>query len=544
MQQFLSLWRALSPLRRAVAIGAAVAVFAGVLAMARMAAQPAMSLLYAGLEEAAAGEVVRALEARGAVFEVRGDSIFVAARDRDELRMTLAGEGLPAISAQGYELLDSLSGFGTTSQMFDAAYWRAKEGELARTILSSPDIASARVHIANTGATPFRRDLRPTASVAVTARAGGVAPEQARAFRYLVASAVPGMAPDDVAVIDGEGRLIGESESPQTGGADAEARAALLRERVLRLVEARVGRGNAVVEVAVETVTEQETIRERLVDPESRVAIAMDTEESSSRSEDAGGGVTVASNLPDGDAAAGDSRTSTDSETRERINYEVSQTEREVLRGPGAIRRLTVAVLVGAPPPSDNMAGDATPLSEGEIESLRELVAAAVGFEAARGDAITIRAMPLAETQTIPGTAPAPDWITALALDPMRLAQLAVLALVTLVLALFVLRPMFARPPRPTDLDAGPEAAALLTTPGTEPATPPAALDGVVESGPFDATTLGDATRPRAGESGVAAASDDEHTPPVDRLRALIDERREETMEILSSWLDDERERV
>ncbi|KPQ20915.1 MAG: Secretory protein of YscJ/FliF family protein, partial [Rhodobacteraceae bacterium HLUCCA24] len=189
MQQFLSLWSALSPMRRAVAIGASIAVFAAVLAMARMAAQPAMSLLYAGLEEAAAAEVVRALEARGVAFEVRGESIFVAARDRDQLRMTLAGEGLPAISAQGYELLDSLSGFGTTSQMFDAAYWRAKEGELARTILSSPGIAAARVHIANTGATPFRRDLRPTASIGLTARAGAVSPEQARAFRYLVASA-------------------------------------------------------------------------------------------------------------------------------------------------------------------------------------------------------------------------------------------------------------------------------------------------------------------------------------------------------------------
>ena len=69
--------------------------------------------------------------------------------------MTLAAEGLPANSGTGYELLDSLSGFGTTSQMFDAAYWRAKEGELARTLLAMPQIRAARVHLASAPARPL-----------------------------------------------------------------------------------------------------------------------------------------------------------------------------------------------------------------------------------------------------------------------------------------------------------------------------------------------------------------------------------------------------
>ena len=113
---------------------------AAVLGLARMAAQPSMALLYAGLEPGPAGEVIEALEARGVQIQVEGGSILVPATERDALRMTLAAEGLPTNSTKGYELLDGLSGFGTTSQMFDAAYWRAKEGELARTILSSPSI--------------------------------------------------------------------------------------------------------------------------------------------------------------------------------------------------------------------------------------------------------------------------------------------------------------------------------------------------------------------------------------------------------------------
>ena len=73
--------------------------------------------------------VIRALDQRGVVYEVVGDTIRVDATQRDSLRMVLAAEGLPATGVAGYELLDGLTGFGTTSQMFDAAYWRAKEGE-------------------------------------------------------------------------------------------------------------------------------------------------------------------------------------------------------------------------------------------------------------------------------------------------------------------------------------------------------------------------------------------------------------------------------
>ena len=98
-------------------------------------------MLYSGLDSAAAGEVVAELEAEGVAFEVEGAAIMVDAAARDRIRMQLAAKGLPAGGPAGYEILDSLSGFGTTSQMFDAAYWRAKEGELARTITGSPTCA-------------------------------------------------------------------------------------------------------------------------------------------------------------------------------------------------------------------------------------------------------------------------------------------------------------------------------------------------------------------------------------------------------------------
>lgn len=122
MQHLLSLWNALTPQRRIVIGAATVAMFAAILLLARVATTPGMALLYAGLEPDSAGDVVTALEQDGIAHEVRGDSIYVDIRHRDRARMTIAAEGLPATSARGYELLDELSGFGTTAQMFDAAY--------------------------------------------------------------------------------------------------------------------------------------------------------------------------------------------------------------------------------------------------------------------------------------------------------------------------------------------------------------------------------------------------------------------------------------
>ncbi|SDE41019.1 flagellar M-ring protein FliF [Salipiger thiooxidans] len=539
MQQLAQIWEGLGARRRIIVLAATVGVILAVLTMARMAGTPSMALLYAGLENGAAGEVVEALEQRGVVYEVRGGAIFVPEMERDALRMTLASEGLPANSNKGYELLDGLSGFGTTSQMFDAAYWRAKEGELARTIVASPYIASARVHIANSSANPFQRDVQPSASISVTSTGEVLSPAQARALKYLVASAVPGLVPEQVAVIDGKGGLIG-AEDEVGSGPTAEDKADLLRDRVQRLVDARVGLGNAVVEVSVDTVTESETIRQRQFDPENRVVISTDTEEQSSTSQDTGSGnVTVASNLPDGQAGGGDSSSSQSNETRERVNYEVSETMREVTRVPGAIKRLTVAVLVNG---TYDTAADGTqlfvPLPDNELTALRDLVASAVGFEEQRGDEITIRSLPFERPEGL-GTGPIePDWF-ALQLDPMMLIQMAVLALVALILGLFVVRPILTGSARAA-LPGAEGGALALPSGGT-------VLDGEIDDGDEGFAPLADLGSGEGfgggfGGMGMVDFDSPVAEDPVDRLRGLIEQRKSETVEILRSWLDEKEE--
>lgn len=536
MQQILHAWTSLQLKRQIIVVLATGAMFFAILAMSRMATAPSMTLLYAGLENGAAGDVVRTLEQRGAAFEVRGGSIFVDAKQRDELRMTLASEGLPANSNRGYELLDSLSGFGTTSQMFDAAYWRAKEGELARTIVSSAHISQARVHIATTGSNPFQRGVTPKASVSVTPNGGELTPQQGKAIRFLVASAVAGLSADDVAVINANGTLIGTTEdaAPAVGGDD---KAQVLKARVQRLLEARVGFGNSVVEVSVDTVTESEAIRERRFDPEGRVAVSTDTEERTTSSSDAGGGdVTVASNLPDEEGGEGENSSSENSESRERVNYEVSETEREVVRAPGAIKRVTVAVLVNENLViGENGEQNFVPREQEELESLRDLVASAVGFDEARGDIITIKSMGL-QSISPQGTEVSTSWLNSLSIDLMSAIQMAVLAVVTLILGLFVVRPLLMGASNTPDVAALPPAD---STSDTE-----AALTGEIEGDDFELPDLPvisgfDSAGGDLPDLGLAPAMSDD---PVERLRSMIGERQDETVEILRGWLEDKEE--
>ena len=529
MSNLLSIWSGLDLRKRIIVVLATVGVFAALLAIGGASGRGAPVLLYAGLDSRNAGAVITALDAANTVYEVRGDAIYIDPAQRDQMRMALAAQGLPASGGAGYELLDQLSGFGTTSQMFDAAYWRAKEGELARTILANPAIRSARVHIARAPARPFQADAGSTASVTLTTATGQVPLATARAIRHLVAASVAGMAAQDVAVIDSIGGLVADP-GLEDGGAMVSDREAELQERATRLLEARVGPGRAIVQISAEMVTERESISERLVDPKSRVAISSETEErASTESGGGGGGVTVASNLPEGETGGGSGDSSSTSETRERTNFEVSETTREVLRTPGAIKRLSVAVLIdGQPVTTADGTVTNEPRPEAELTILRELVASAVGLDESRGDTLAIRSLPFEAINAQGTTAEASAWSFLSAVDLFQLISLAVLALVALVLGLFVLRPALRAQPAPA-LTAGPEALGLIVGDANGATTAAYAL-----TQPAD----------RVADGEILTEEDEPvtATDPMERLRALIAERQTESVQILQGWLENAEE--
>jgi flagellar M-ring protein FliF len=539
-------WNVLDTRRRALLFGGIAALLVVLAILGRVATTPSYALLYSGLEPSAAGEVVSALEARGVPYRVVGTGIEVDAAQRDALRMSLAGEGLPANGPQGYELLDQLSGFGTTSQMFDAAYWRAKEGELARTIVASPRIRAARVHIANPSADPFQPVREVTASVAIRPASGGLAPGHAQALRYLVSSSVPGLSSDRVTVIDADsGRVFG-GEPENSPGADAVGRAMELQENVERLLAARVGTGNAVVQVSVEIDTARETIVERRIDPESRVVVATESEARDNSSRDsADGGVTVASNLPDGDAGGGDGASSAQtSESRERVTFDMSETQREIAREPGMVRRISVAVLLnGVAEPDENGQMRLVPRPAEELEALAELVRSAVGYDEARGDMVTVQSMVFDEAVIAEVTAP--GLIERLDLDLGQLLRTAVLGIVALVIAFGLIRPALrgATTGGPGNAEFDPALSLLADAgapprdeapddPGSDPAPPPVDFDTLPS---FPQVALPDLDA--AFGPGEVIEVD-----PVTRLKRMIEEREDETVDILRSWMDEDEE--
>lgn len=500
-----------------IAVLAVVAITAAVVGLVQAARTPSMVTLYSGLEAAAAGEVVAAVEGMGVPVEIRGSTILVPAADRDRVRLALARDGLPKNGPAGYELLDGIDGFGTTSEMFEASYWRAKEGELARTILAAPGVRAARVHIANAAGRPFQRGAEPSASVTVTTNGGQLTTDMAEAIRYMVSSAVAGLSPTNVSVIDAahgavlrHGQAADDVAGARGPGATREQQ---LRLEVERLLAARVGEGKAIVTVAVDVDGESERVTERLIDPQSRVVISSDIREITDNSTGGGvgGGATVASNLPQA-GGGGEPATSNRTESEERINFEVSQTTRERMRPAGEIRRQTVAVLVdGVVSYGADGNRNWAPRPQVELDQIRDLVQSAVGFNADRGDVVTVEMLEFAER---PGTGVVAEsgFGRFLENNAMSLIQMGVLGGVALGLALFVLRP-------------------LLRAPEQQPSQARLEPD-------FDGPMLEWPEGSKMNPKGIEGDADS-----IAELKNTFVERREESATVLRGWLESETEK-
>lgn len=538
MEDISGYWRDLGLRRQAMVLASVAVILLVVIWMVRLVNAPTYSLLYSGLEPASAGELLQALEQQGVSYQVRGSSVYVTADQRDQLRFSLASKGLPLVSGQGYELLDNLSGFGTTAQMFDAAYWRAKEGELARTIQSNAFVRSARVHIANTRDRPFREAGVLTASVTALGASGTISSEHAQAMRYLVGSAVAGLDPKNVSVIDGRTGDVVMAAGETAADNEVASRSANLRQNVLRLLEARVGPGGAVVEINVDLETDSEKVVERIFDPNGRVQISSQTEETTANAvNQANSSVTVASNLPEGDTGgAGDSSSDQKNTTREIANFEVSETQREISIAPGKVRRISTAVLVDGIFVPDPNGGEPQwqARTDEELATLRELVASAVGYDETRGDVLTVRSLELnrPETSDLPNTT---SLVQSLGLDVMRLIQLCVLAIVAIVLGLFVLRPLMKGSTNLAQI-------AQDSAPGIALAKEGGALQELVPPEP-DRGQLASPSRNALPPPG-SAALDPPNEDPVIRLRRLVDERQDEALEILNNWMTEQEERA
>lgn len=540
MNQFIDNLKALGPLRLAT-LGGVLLVILGLMGWLTVSVtKPGMALLYGGLEPSVAGEVVSQLEELRVAHEVRGDAIFVDSTERDRVRMALAEAGLPRRGQAGYELLDQLGRFGTTTDMFNAAYWRAKEGELARTIDSLSDVKDARVHLVPLEREPFsRKSVEPSASITVTTEDGApLRRRQAQAIRHLVALGVKGLQPERVTVIDtAAGIILGPEQEYGAGatqGLQAE-RQQRLQAEIEEMLAAHVGHDRVRVSVALELDNEAETVTERIFDPESQVAVHRDVteiEETSSEAEGADA-VSVAGNLPEPQPADGASQStqSARTENREATNFEVSEVRRERQKLAGSIKRISVAVLLGGvSEPSADGSSTWRPQSEAELDAIRNLVRSAIGFDEKRGDQITVESLPL---QAVTGTS-ASD--TAPGLGALLLSQLHYLVQALALVAVAFLAVWFVARPilnAQHGSRANGERSALVAS-----ATPKSLEDAGAEQPAIAAP----AARGAGGSRGqvVARSAEGDGTPHERTVVALVDavdRHPEDAVRTLRHWL-------
>lgn len=481
-------WRRLSDRNKAIVAASVIGILLAIAALARSASTPRMALLYAGLESSTSGEILAALEALDVRADVRGDAIFVPESRRDEIRMALARDGLPRQSQAGFEILDKLKSFSTSSELFDATYWRAKEGELARTILAEPGVRSARVHLAIPKRSAFSRS-QPSPSAVVTVRMafGRLDPDRAQAIRLIVALAVPDLSPEKVAVLDAAGGVVlapGDGDQINAALGKIHEREIALEHDLIELLEARVGRGNARVKVALSISDEQVVRHERLVDPEQRALASRETMESSEQLAEAGGVISVASNLPEGDALPTTTPPqSRRNESSEAARYEISEIKTETVKPAGAVRQVQVAVLINQQStPGAKDAQSPPKRTEAELEALRKLVAAAIGFDQSRGDVITIESLPFEDSPQLGAEAASNFFDSFIKPNIIPVLQILIPAIVVIILGLFVLRPLLLsggdvdRLPtpelRPTPESTASPAPNSLTSPAIQQAAP------------------------------------------------------------------------
>jgi flagellar M-ring protein FliF len=218
---------------------------------------PQMVPLFTDLSVEDSASIVKDLERQAIAYQIKNDgAIVMVAKDNvARLRMKLAENGLPKGGGVGYEIFDKSDALGSTTFVQNINHLRALEGELARTIRGLDRVQAARVHLVLPDRPLFSRDKIETSASIVLKVRGTLEPQQVRAIRHLVATAVSGLKPERVSVIDETGKLLadGAAQSDPLEGAGADERKATyekrLREQVEAIVSSVVGPGHARVEI-------------------------------------------------------------------------------------------------------------------------------------------------------------------------------------------------------------------------------------------------------------------------------------------------------
>ena len=493
---------------------------------------PPMATLFTDLSYEDSSAIIKDLERQGIPYEMKNDgAVIQVPKDKiTRLRMKLAEGGLPKGGGIGYEIFDKSDALGSTSFVQNINHLRALEGELARTIKAIDRIQAARVHLVLPERPLFSRETpEPSASIVLRVR-GALEPQQVRAIRHIVASAVNGMKAQRVSIVDETGQLLANGaagDGAADGGSGDERRASFekrMRDQVETIVSSVVGSGRARVQLSADFDYNKITQTSDKFDPEGRVLRSSQSREESAATANANDGqVTVNNELPGAQGQGGGATAKDQSKKSEEINnYEISRVTKTEVTEAGRVNRISVAVLVdGSYIKNDK--GDVVyaARSKEELDRIATLVRSAIGFDQKRGDQVEIVNLRFADVPSVIPTDTPKGFLGMFQFtkdDIMYFVELGVMLILGIIVVFMVVRPLLKRV-----LAADPAAAARAPLPAPLEA-PPAPVQPQIA-----ATSMID----------VAQVQGQVHAQSVHRVGELADRNPNETASIIRQWLSE-----
>ena len=384
-----------------------------------MVNQPSYRPVMSGITEADQQAVFEALKAADfkPVIDASNGQVTVPNTRYHEARIYLASKGLPKTASTGLDTLKDQSAITTSQFMEQVRYNAAIEQELARSIQQIDSVQSARVHLATTKPSVFVRDRTPPkASVVITPHQGrSVSPTQVQAIVHLVASSVPMLLPENVAIVDNVGKLMTDAASDAAMGLNAtqskykQSLEDLYRQRVLEILVPIVGDANVRSQVNLNIDFSQTETTSEDFDPAgkgTKTRSEITSEDRNSTKEAAGIPGTLANTAPPAPTttlntaatpAAGTDERSTIA-ARATRNFEIDHQVRHTKSASGGIQRVSVAVVINErapiPQPKNDKGEDQppkpNPYTPEELERIQQLVRGVVGFDEARKDVVSV----------------------------------------------------------------------------------------------------------------------------------------------------------
>jgi flagellar M-ring protein FliF len=402
--QLRDIWGQLGATQRLNVAAATFVLVAGLCVLAFWSSRADYGLLYGGLSDAEAAKVIAALDDAKVPYKTGtgGGSILVPADKVYQMRMQLAGRGIPSGDGVGFEIFDKAN-FGISDFVQRANYSRAIEGELARTISQIDEVESARVMIVMPeNRLLLDKDTYPTASVFVHVRGNSQLEQQSiNSIRFLVANSVEGLKPNHVSVVDNLGNVLSENSDDDslTGLTSTQlvARRNLeqyLAKKAQDMLDKVLGPGQAIVRVSADINYDTLTRSDVKYDPDGQVIQTQtkDDQNTDSSTTSSTTPVGIAGNTSTNASQGGPApiNSTQNRNTTSTVEYDISKTTSDLVETAGGIKRLTASVSIAAQVQGTGDARKVVPRTPEELEKLRSVVASAVGIDTTRGDSIAL----------------------------------------------------------------------------------------------------------------------------------------------------------